>query len=299
MHSQTYLSPAKVNLTLSITGQDERGYHQLDSLVVFSSIGDDITLTPTEDGMISLTIDGDYGVGLPTDDSNLMMGAVRAIQAYAIETGQGQPNRGITMHLRKNLPVASGIGGGSANCATVLEKLPLLWRVAITETDMKQIALELGADVPVCMMGQTLRMQGIGEILSPILPEQDGLGMVLVNAGIPVETPPVFKAYQSMRQTGAVSYRTIADDWDISPLDLLHAMHTGGNDLTAPAVSLYPMIADVLGVLETIDGVVASGMSGSGGTCVALCTDEPTAQRVASAIKSQYNNWWVASGAIL
>ena len=305
MQTQSYLSPAKVNLTLSVTGQNENGYHLLDSLVVFSTIGDTITLTPTlaptHDDTISLTIDGAYGDGLPADAGNLMVQAVEKIKSYARETNQ--PYGGVSMTLTKNMPVASGIGGGSSNCATLLRELPLLWGVSIPDVDMAKIALSLGADVPICVLSQTSRMQGIGDTLSPIDTGQSPIYIVLVNGGDGVDTRAVFHQFQELRKQGQIDYTTVPDDtWDISPLDVIKTTQNGNNDLTQPAVDICPIIGDVLGVLSKLPLPACTGMSGSGGTCFALFDGDDggdKASAVAEAIQSQYPKWWVASGEIL
>ena len=303
--SPPYLSPTKINLTLSVTGQNSDGYHLLDSLVVFSTIGDTLTITPTDDGEISLNIDGVYGDNLPIDKGNLMVQAAEKIKSYAVDTGQ--PTKGVKMTLTKNIPVSSGIGGGSSNCATVLRELPLLWGVAIPDVDMANIALSLGADVPMCMVSQTSRMQGVGNQISPIDTGQSPLYIVLVNGGAPVDTKAVFAQFQHMRKQGDVDYTATPDNpidnaWDISPLDMIKTTQNGHNDLQIPAVQICPVIGDVLRILSAFEPLACIGMSGSGGTCFALFDGEDggdKAEAVAEAIQSQYPKWWVASGEII
>ena len=303
--TQSYLSPAKINLTLSVTGRNQDGYHMLDSLVVFSTIGDTITLTPTDDDKISLSIDGTYGDKLPTNHDNLMMQAVQKIKSYAFDTGQSCG--GVKMTLTKNIPISSGIGGGSSNCATVLRELPLLWGVAIPDGDMADIALSLGADVPICVVSQSSRMQGTGNQISPIDTGHNPISIVLVNGGIPVDTKAVFEHFQHMRGQGDIQYTPIPDNpmddaWDISPLDMIKTTQNGHNDLQKPAVQICPVIGDVLKILSAFEPFACIGMSGSGGTCFALFEGDDGADKagaVADAIATQYPKWWVASGEII
>ena len=234
-----------------------------------------------------------------------MVQAVHKIKSYAVETGQ--PHAGVQMTLTKNMPVSSGIGGGSSNCATVLRELPLLWGVAIPDVDMAKIALSLGADVPLCVLSQTSRMQGIGDNISPIDTGHNPIYMVLVNGGKPVDTGVVFKKFQHLRKQGDVDYTPtpddlLADTWDISPLDIIKTTQAGHNDLQTPAVDICPVISDVLRILSAFEPFACIGMSGSGGTCFALFDGDDGADKaeaVTHAIQSQYPKWWVASGEII
>lgn len=297
--SNTYISPAKINLTLWVTGRRPDGYHLLDSLVVFSDVADTLTLTLTDDpNQVKLTVDGYYGASLSTGEDNLIIKAIRAIQSYAQETGQPL-HHGVHVHLTKKLPVSAGLGGGSSNCAVILNELPLLWGVAITQLDIDAIGQKLGADVMVCLRQATMRMQGIGDILNPIELSTETKGVLLVNTGTPLDTATVFAHYQTQRQQGLLQYSTPEDDWDISPLDAMHMVKSTTNDLQQSAMDLCHTIAPLLQALAQLDTAQCHGMSGSGATCFALFADKATADTAKTTLQSQYPNWWMESGVIL
>lgn len=297
--TNTFISPAKVNLTLWVTGQRDDGYHLLDSLVVFSDIADTVTLTLTDNpNTITLTVDGPYGESVPTDENNLILQAVRSLQAYAKETGQPLTH-GVHIHLTKILPVSSGLGGGSSNCATLLNELPLLWGIAITQLDIDDIGQKLGADVMVCLRQATMRMQGIGEVLNPIALSKKKMGIVLVNPNVPLNTVDVFNHYQNQRKQGLLDYSVLDEHWDVSPLDTVATVLNGNNDLQGSAMDLCGDIAPVLQALSERDDVLCYGMSGSGATCFALFDDTTMAEKAKIALSSEYPDWWVNSGMIL
>lgn len=265
-------APAKVNLSLHVTGQDERGYHLLDSLVVMVDIGDRIWVEPADD--LSLDVTGPFALGIPTDGANLVMRAARLLH----------PGKGARITLEKNLPPASGIGGGSSDAAATIRALSRLWN-----EPMPSVAalVRLGADVPVCMSPYLTRMQGIGEVLEPISPPP-AWPVVLVNPLVEVPTPAVF---------GALANKNNAAMPDMPEgnglLDWLRAQR---NDLQAPAVSLKPVINDVLTALEQGEGCVMARMSGSGASCFAIMHDTTSCEALAGKIRLAHPNWWVASG---
>ncbi len=256
------LAPAKVNLTLHVTGQRPDGYHLLDSLVVFADVGDHVALTPGP--ALSVRVTGPFAEGVPVDRRNL---AWRATE-LAGWTGQ--------IAIEKNLPHGGGIGGGSADAAAVLRAL---------DADMD--SLTLGADVPVCCAGRAARMSGIGEIVTPVA-DDPRFFAVLVNPGLHVATPDVFGALAHKKHPPmpALPGRGAGmRAW----LEWLRAQR---NDLQDAAMSVAPGIGKVLRGLEATPGVLLARMSGSGSTCFALYPTLSAAQLAASAISAERPDWW-------
>ena len=178
-------APAKVNLYLHVVGKRADGYHLLDSLVVFADVGDRLTLEPA--AAPGLTVTGPFAGAIPPGDDNLALRAVRRLAAAT-----GRPD-GIAVTLDKRLPVAAGIGGGSADAAAVLRGLATLWDLAPDDPRLLEVAAGLGADVPVCLAGRTAWLGGVGERLEPG-PDLAGVPILLVNPGVPLSTPEVFRA---------------------------------------------------------------------------------------------------------
>jgi 4-diphosphocytidyl-2-C-methyl-D-erythritol kinase len=199
----TATAPAKVNLTLHVTGQRDGGYHLLDSLVVFADVGDQLTLKPSPD--LRLNVGGPFSMGVPADDRNLVMQAARAL------AGLRGVDRGATIQLDKTLPHSAGIGGGSSDAATALGLLAKFWNVAPLPAD-HPAAAALGADVPVCLSGPgPLRMRGIGDEVSPA-PRLPDCALVLVNPKVETPTPAVFKTLTSRaRGDGFGRFSPLAD----------------------------------------------------------------------------------------
>lgn len=273
------LAPAKVNLFLHVTGRRSDGYHMLDSLAVFPGAADRLTAAPA-DGL-SLAVTGPFGAGLQAEADNLVLRAARALAAAA-----GVPARAALV-LDKRLPVASGIGGGSADAAATLRVLPRLWGLALAPGDLHGVAAGLGADVPVCLAGMPARMSGIGEQLRPG-PALPRFGMVLVNPGAAVATPAVFAA-----RTGPFSPAgDLPASWD-SAATMAHGLAALGNDLEAPAIRLCPVVADVLAWLRARPGCLLARMSGSGATCFALFADGRAAM---AALPGAPPGWWAWGG---
>ena len=266
---------AKVNLYLRVVGRRADGYHLLDSLAVFPGIADTVhaTAAPT----LSLTIDGPFGAALAAEPNNLVLRAANALAAAA------GIHPGASLRLTKNLPIASGIGGGSADAAAALRALSRLWNLALPPDRLAAIAATLGADVPVCLDSRPTRMEGIGEILSPapILPQA---GILLINPGVAVSTQAVFRA----RKPAFSPRAALPPEWttldsmarDLAPI---------GNDLEPPAITLCPEIANTLAWLQSQPDCRLARMSGSGATCFALFdTPAIAAQTAATAPPS---NW--------
>ncbi|WP_093361918.1 4-(cytidine 5'-diphospho)-2-C-methyl-D-erythritol kinase [Tropicimonas isoalkanivorans] len=265
-------APAKVNLTLHVTGRRRDGYHLLDSLVVFADVGDRIIAERAPEPSFRVT--GPRSAGVPTDGSNLVLRAAAVFGAAAV-----------ALTLEKTLPSASGIGGGSADAAATLRALARLYA---TEMPALEKTLELGADVPVCIDRRPVRMTGIGEELTP-LPPLSPLPAVLVNPGVAVATPLVFK---SLSHTGNRPMPEVPPGGS-TVQEVAGWLARQRNDLESPACMLEPTISDALRVVRAQPECLLSRMSGSGATCFGLFPDEQAAHQAAHAITRTHPNWWV------
>ncbi len=273
-------APAKINLHLHVVGRRQDGYHLLDSLVVFAGTGDWLEVAPARD--LTLTVTGPFAAGLAAEPDNLVLRAARGLADLAgiIPTG--------AIRLEKNLPVASGIGGGSADAAAALRLLCRFWDVS---PDLTQLARALGADVPMCLLSRPALMSGIGEGLAPI-PAMPEAGLILVNPGVAVSTPAVFRA----RSGGFSSPAELpATGWP-SVKALSHTLADTHNDLEAPARSLAPAVDTALAALASAPGCRLARMSGSGATCFGLFDDSQAACHAADTLRRA--NWWVWGGSL-
>lgn len=288
------LAPAKVNLALHVVGRRADGYHLLDSVVVFPPIGDRLALAPRRpdadiDGPVDLVVTAPPAVAValgPAAD-NLVVRAGRALAARV-----GRPVAPVALILDKCLPVAAGLGGGSADAAMALRLLAEHWRVDLAARDLANLALSLGADVPMCLAGTPLRAGGIGEVLTP-LPPLPQAGIVLVNPNVHVATPPVFRR---LERRDNPPLPTVPSRWR-DAADLCDWLRGTRNDLTAAAIAEAPVIAEVLGALAVTDPGHA-GMSGSGATCFALYADRAAAAVAAMRLAAARPGWWTASAAL-
>ena len=272
-------APAKLNLYLHVTGRRADGYHELDSLVSFAALADTLEIAPAD--ALALSVSGPFADALDAGD-NL---ATRAAAALAERLGRPADVR---IALHKRLPVAAGLGGGSADAAAVLRGLAQLWRLGPEHTDdFREIALSLGADVPVCLDSRAAYMAGIGEALGapPPLPP---CGVLLVNPGVPVPTGPVFAARDGPFSAADRFCETPADATALATL-----LCTRRNDLEPPARAQVPEIDRVLARLVAATGCLLARMTGSGGTCFGLFADEAAAVDAAGAIARERPGWWV------
>ena len=271
---------AKINLDLRVCRRRADGYHDLDSLVVFATIGDRLTFTPAD--QLSLEITGPFAAALNETDDNLVLDAARALASMM----DRRPT--VRMTLEKNLPVAAGLGGGSADAAATLRGLSRLWGTALDIADLMAMAKELGADVPACIGSKPCRMQGIGERLLPInYPEE--CPILLVNPKVAAPTPTVFRMLKSM--SGERPSSLPVDDASRFHQALLQSV----NDLQAPAMRLLPVIRDVLAMIDDQPGCKLARMSGSGATCFGLFSDQTTVDRARAALLGMRPDWWVAA----
>ena len=274
---------AKINLHLHVVGRRTDGYHLLDSLVVFAGAADVLTVEPSE--TLSLSVTGSFAAGLAGEADNLVLRAARALAVHA-----GRPPAG-RLVLEKNLPIASGIGGGSADAAAALRLLNRFWAIGASQGTLAAIAGGLGADVPVCVASRPALMSGIGEILAPP-PRLPEAGIVLVNPGVAVSTPAVFRARNGGFSAAAVWPE---EGWRDAE-SLAASLQTTGNDLEAPALGLAPVIGEALAALAADPGCLLARMSGSGATCFGLYADAAVARRAAEAVAR--SGWWVWGGGI-
>jgi 4-diphosphocytidyl-2-C-methyl-D-erythritol kinase len=275
-------APAKLNLFLHVTGRRADGYHFLDSLVAFADCGDVLHARDAAD--LSLTVSGPFAAGLAEEPDNLVLRAARALAAQT-----GVPARA-RLVLQKHLPVASGIGGGSADAAAALRLLCELWRIAPDPVVLQRLALGLGADVPVCLGNRPARMTGVGETLEPA-PALPPCFVLLVNPGAAVATAAVFRARSNPFSQPA----HLPADW-ADAASMAADLARLGNDLEAPARGVCPAIGDVLASIAAQPGCLLARMSGSGATCFGLFPDLAAAEHAADATARP--GWWVRAGAL-
>jgi 4-diphosphocytidyl-2-C-methyl-D-erythritol kinase len=285
------LAPAKINLYLNVLGRRDNGYHELDSLVTFIDVGDRVRIEPA--ARFGFSVHGPYVAYFSSAERdegrqsrNL---AVRAARAMALAAGR---DPAIHLTLTKNLPLAAGIGGGSADAAAVIWGLMELWGLKPEALPwLGDLAVGLGADVPVCLACRPRRMRGIGERLddAPSLPETPSL---LVNPGVACPTADVFRRFAALYSREAVW----PDNLDGGGLDALLAAN--GNDLTQAAVAVAPEIAFVLEDLKALPGCHLARMSGSGATCFALFENAGQAVEAEAVLSRRHPEWWVRSGTL-
>jgi len=272
---------AKVNLTLHVIARRTDGYHELDSLIVFAGCGDELEFTPAKE--ISLSIEGPFApaLGGAAPEDNLAMRAARRLRAH------GGTTAGARIALHKALPVAAGLGGGSADAAATLQGLNALWGLGASDTDLARIGLDLGADVPVCLDGRPSMVGGIGERIAPV-PALPPAWLVLVNPDVGVATPAVFAARQGAFATpisppGALRNAAGLARW----------LTAGRNDLEVAARGLAPEIGHVLAALGGVEDCLLARMSGSGATCFGLFAARAPAEAAAARLRAAHGGWWV------
>jgi len=275
-------APAKLNLYLHLIGRRADGYHLLDSLVAFAAVGDVLCAAPAV--ALSLRVTGRFAAGLADEPDNLVLRAARALAERAGVAG------GAAMALEKRLPVASGIGGGSADAAAALRLLCRLWHVNPDPAVLADLAAGLGADVPVCLAGRAARMGGIGERLAPA-PVLPSCGIALVNPGVAVATADVFRARRGAWSTPAA----LPPCW---PSAAAMAADLAGlrNDLEPAAVALQPVIGEVLAALAVTPCCLLARMSGSGATCLGLYSEVATAGEAVARLER--TGWWCWAGSL-
>jgi len=278
-------APAKINLFLHVGNRRDDGYHALESLVVFADIGDELLIEPSNGFALALT--GPFGTKLESEQDNLIAKAARALGA---KSGR-KPDVKIT--LTKNLPVASGIGGGSADAAAALRGLVQFWDLKISQPELHTIAETLGSDVPACLLSETLWMTGRGEGIEPV-PGVPPAPLVLVNPGVGVSTKDIFANLKDRVGVGQAT----KPNGDLSILALADYFKSNRNDLEKPARQIAPVIGEVLSAIAA-GGALRTRMSGSGATCFGLFADDKTAEAAAEKLANDHPNWWVKKARIV
>nr|WP_321445336.1 4-(cytidine 5'-diphospho)-2-C-methyl-D-erythritol kinase [uncultured Cohaesibacter sp.] len=279
-------APAKVNLTLHITGQREDGYHLLDSLVVFGGAADRLIFEQASH--LHLSVTGPFADGLRQEPDNLIVRAARLLAkelklpAHAIMT------------LEKHLPISAGIGGGSSDAAAALLGLLRLWERAIKDEKLRAIALSLGADVPICLEGSCLRAEGIGDQVQPGPTMPRELGLVLINPRVPISTPDIFKR---LRRKDNAPMGPVPSAF-LSAKALADWLADQRNDLEMPAMEQAPIIETVLQSLNDDGDCLFARMSGSGATCFGLFASIKHAEYAARRLSFTHPNWWVSHGGV-
>ena len=282
------LAPAKVNLALHVTRRREDGYHDLESLVVFADVADELAASPAE--IDSLTISGPFARALGAGETNLVSRAIAAFRARWPDAVQTR----LALHLTKNLPVAAGIGGGSADAAAALRLMAGYANRTIAVSDLANMAAGLGADVPACLVSMPLVARGVGEVLAP-LPEFPALHIVLVNPMIPLVTADVFRRLRAH------------DNYPLPelPSPLTRPAQLGlwlaetRNDLQPPAVKLVPVIGDIVAQLAETQGCILARMSGSGATVFGLFGSSGQAHQAAQVMRAANPDHWVAAAPLI
>jgi 4-diphosphocytidyl-2-C-methyl-D-erythritol kinase len=281
----TRLAPAKVNLYLHVARPDDKGYHPLQSLVVFADTGDEIALHARASGKeLKLYIDGPFAEGLSAGEDNLVVKAVRRFERM---TGI---DVAADIRLTKALPVASGIGGGSADAGATLHLLRDAYAPDMSDSDLEPLAAAVGADGVMCLWAKASIAEGYGEKLTPA--SVPSMPAVLVNPGIVCPTPAVFHQYDVRGCFENIEAKQLFSDIS-SPDVLISALEATRNDLEAPAIALKPEIADILSILKAQPETAFARMSGSGATCFALCESDESALDLSRRLDGVMPGIWV------
>ena len=275
----TVAAPAKINLYLHVVGRRADGFHLLDTLMVFTELADTVVAAPAH--TLSLTVDGPFADLLPEDpEENLVLRAARALaEAAGIE-----PKAAI--RLTKVLPVAAGLGSGSSDAAATLKALAALWGLAEGAVDLKEVGFSIGSDIPACIHGRSAFVGGRGEDIEDA-PAMPAANVLLVNPRVQLATASVFEA-----RRGGFSPEARFGDAPADVRALATLLYDRTNDLTESAISLAPVVRDVLDTIDSAAGCRLARMSGSGATCFGLFDDAETAARAAETAASR--DWWSA-----
>lgn len=281
---------AKVNMTLHVVGRHADGLHRLDSLVVFPAIADRVAAEPA-DGL-SLSIDGPFAAGLSSGPDNLALRAASALSQWA--ESRGLRPGGAALRLSKNLPLAGGVGGGSADAAAVLRLLAAAWELPIAPPELDRLGFAIGADLPVCLRApRSSWMRGVGDQVAPA-PAAPECWLLLVNPGVESPTGAVFAALDRVENPAPPAAPQRFADFS-ALVDWLAATR---NDLTRPALALRPEIGDALAALAAAPDCRLARMSGSGATCFGLFEHESQARAAERRIRAAAPGWWAAAAAL-
>lgn len=282
--ADTAFAPAKVNLFLHVGAPGADGYHPLCSLMAFADVGDRITVHDAD--ALALKVRGPFADGAPATADNLVLRAARALLARA-----AGPTPPVALILDKALPVAAGLGGGSSDAGAALRLLREALGVALDDAALEAVAAELGADGAACLWGRPVLAEGRGERLSaaPGLPVLDA---VLVNPRTPVSTPAVYRKFDELGRFGDVAPPRMPAAFE-SAAELAGWLATQRNDLEAPAIAVEPEVGVVLETLAEEREALLARVSGSGGTCFALCASDIEAEGLAERLEAMAPRWWV------
>jgi len=276
MTALTEFAPAKINLALHVLGRRADGRHEIDSLVAFADVGDELRFESA--GEFCVTAAGPFAHSLPNAESNIILAAWRVVSEIAKARGRHLPP--VAARLTKNLPAAAGIGGGSADAAAAMRGFLRVAEIEVDD-DIREAALSLGADVPVCLLGKACRMQGVGERITR-LDNFEPMHAVLINPLIAVPTSQVFeKLGLAIGEKHGARLHNLSD------------AAAWRNDLTGPATTLAPVIADVLAALENQTQLRFARMSGSGATCFGVFENVDAARQAESHLSTVFPQWWV------
>ena len=280
-------APAKLNLYLHITGRQPNGYHDLDSLVAFASIGDEVAVRADKGFHFEIT--GPQAKALENEDIETNL-AVKTARSLAELTGHSLDAK---MVLVKNLPIASGIGGGSSDATASLRAMARLWGLDKDDPRIMQAAAKHGQDVPVCLKIENTYMTAMGVMPAPKMPRAD---VVLINPNKGLPTPAVYREFRE----GGYKFSPLArlEKTPATLDEFVAALKLRGNDLYAPACKLMPEIAEIISVLEASGECLLARMSGSGATCFGIFADETAAKSAAHQIRVMRQKWWVETGVI-
>jgi 4-diphosphocytidyl-2-C-methyl-D-erythritol kinase len=281
-------APAKINLALHVTARRSDGYHELESLVVFADVSDelDAVAAPAD----HLRISGPFAAGLHDGDGNLVRRAVAAFRAR----WPGAVATGVAMHLRKNLPVSAGLGGGSADAAAALRLMVDLSTIDIPTPELMLLAASLGADVPVCLASRPALISGVGERVR-LLPECPPLHIVLVNPLVAVPTADVFRRLTEHQNPPLPA---LPEGLDRASMLALWLVETR-NDLEAPAIAIAPVIAELIAGMAGVSGCTLARMSGSGATVFGLFGSSTQAHQAAHDLRRKWPAYWIAAAPLL
>jgi 4-diphosphocytidyl-2-C-methyl-D-erythritol kinase len=277
---------AKINLTLDVLGRRADGFHEIESLVAFAAFGDHVELAPGDD--LDLAVEGPFAGAL--SGGNLILKAAEAAKALKPDLRLGR------FRLVKKLPVAAGLGGGSADAAAALRLLAAANASALSEDDLVKLAPQLGSDVAVCLASQPAVMTGRGENVQRVA-GFPACGVLLANPGMPLSTQEVYASLQAASLTVSPPKAEIPDftgDFE----SLVDYVASRGNALEAPAKRLAPVVSDVIAALSRLDGARIVRLSGSGPTGFALFATESEAKRASAALAQTHPNWWVAASVL-
>ncbi len=280
-------APAKLNLALNIVGRRTDGYHLLDSLFAFCGLADELHFSTSKD--LTLGISGPWASQITDATDNLVLRA-----AHLLRNNAGI-RAGVAIHLTKHIPVAAGLGGGSADAAATLRGLNQFWNLNLADEQLFLLAAPLGADVPACLASQPVLATGIGDVLKPLSP-LPACGLLLVNPRVATPTPAVFRAFTKANPVIA-PHSLVSLEQTFPDLDgLVAALALRGNDLLDAAVSVTPVIATVLAALSAAPGCRYAHLSGSGATCFGLFSTQQEAGEAAAILGREKPDWWSWTG---